>query len=202
MVKLCTSIEGAMFAYSHNDEIIIAARNDQNANSEPWFDNKIQKICSTTASLATLHFNQKASGLQLNLTGDAIFTAQTFVVPTAAEAINTFIFKQQQNFHTSIQSACLYNLLSLYDKNTIKDMLTGLSIDEKIDLLSQECHINFNDYPSSFRRGTAAYKAPKIIDGIVKNKWMLNCELPIFAKDPFLSDLFRNGSDIFRETSL
>lgn len=201
MLRLCTDIEGAIFGYQHNDEIVIIARNDQNPDTSPWYDNKLQKICSVISAIATIHFNECASAIQLNLTGEPIFTSQVFVVPTIGEAINTFIYKQQQNFHTSVQSACLYNLLNKYDKNTIKDMLVGLNVDEKIDLLSQECDIRYNDYPVSFRRGTAAYKVPKVIDGTMKNKWYLNNELPIFTKDQsFLSNIFKNnGVDIFRQ---
>ena len=73
----------------------------------------------------------------------------------------------------------------------------------KTDLLSQECNINFNDYPMIFRRGVGAYKAPKIIDGTMKNRWSLNTELPIFTKNPdFLGNIFRMGSDILRETNV
>jgi len=199
MLCLCTEIEGAIFAYQHNDEIVIVANNDQNIETNVWFNGSIQKICSVTSAIATMHFNENALRLHLNMSGDSLFTSQVFVVPTIGEANNTLIFKQQQNFHTSIQSACLYNLLNKFDRNEIKNMLNGLSIDEKINLLDQECHIKFNDYPSSFRRGTACYKAPKIVNGIMKNKWHLNNELPIFTKDTsFLSNLLKNGMDIFR----
>jgi len=202
-LRLCSDIEGTLFAYQHNDEIVVVTRNDQSNETNSWYDNRSQKICSVTSAIATLHFNKHASSLQLNTTGDPVFTAQAFEVGTVAEAINTLIYKQQQNFHTSIQSACLYNLLTKYDKQTIKDMTAGLGIDEKIDLLSQECGIHFNDYPTSFRRGAAVYKVPKIVNGAMKDKWYLNPDLPIFTKEQsFLSNLFKNGSDIFRQEEL
>jgi tRNA(His) guanylyltransferase len=198
--RLCSEIEGAIFAYQHNDEIIIATRNDQNESTQAWFDNRLQKICSATASIATMHFNDCAGILKINLTGDPIFTSQVFMVPTLGEVPQVMVYKQQQNFYTSIQSACLYNLLNKYDKNVIKEMLIGLSIDEKINLLSQECHVDFNNaYPSSFRRGIGCYRSPTIVDGIMKNKWILNNELPIFAKDQsLLSNVCRMGHDLFR----
>lgn len=78
-------------------------------------------------------------------------------------------------------------------------MLSGLTSDEKIDLLKQECEVNFNDYPLAFRRGAACYKIPKVTDHGVKNVWTLNSELPIFTRDQsFLSNIFKNGADIFR----
>jgi tRNA(His) 5'-end guanylyltransferase len=202
MLRLCTDVEGALFSYQHNDEIVIVTRNDQGPETNPWYDNKLQKICSVTSAVATMHFNECASTLKLNVTGDPIFTSQVYAVPTIGEAVNTLIYKQQQNFYSAIQSACIYELIKKYDKNAIKDMLSGLNVDEKIDLLSQECNVNFNDYPVSFRRGVAAYKVPKVTGDSTRNKWYLNPEPPIFTKDQsFLSNIFKNGADIFRQES-
>lgn len=202
MLRLSADVEGSLFSYQHNDEIVIIARNDQTSETNPWYDNKLQKICSVTSAVATMHFNDCASAIKLDVVGDPIFTSKVFVVPTIGEAVNTVIYKQQQNFHTSIQSACLYELIKKHDKNAIKEMLSGLSIDEKVDLLAQECQVDFNDYPLSFRRGAAAYKVPKVADGAMKNKWHLNTEPPIFTKDQsFLSNIFKNGADIFRQES-
>lgn len=201
-LRLCTDVEGAIFAYQHNDEIVIVARNDQTNETNPWYDNKLQKICSVTSSIATMHFNEFAMAQGLNMVGAPVFTSQVFTVPNIAEAVNTIIYKQQQNFHTSIQSACLYELIKKYDKNNIKDMMAGLSVDEKVDLLHQEAEVNFNDYPVSFRRGAAAYKVPIVSGESMRNKWYLNLEPPIFTKDQsFLSNIFKNGADIFRQES-
>jgi tRNA(His) guanylyltransferase len=204
MLRLCTDIEGALFAYQYNDEIVIVARNDQGNETIPWFDNRAQKICSVTSSIATLHFNRCATAVDLNLMGEAIFASQVFAVPNIMEATNTLVYKQQNNFQTSIQFACFYELLNKYDKDTIRSMINGLSIDEKIDLLHQECDIDFNEYPTIFRRGAACYKVPRVAeDGTMKNKWFVNANLPIFTKDTsFLSNIFRNGADIFRQDSL
>jgi len=105
-LRLCTEIEGALFAYQQNDEIVLVIRNDQTPDTTPWYDNKIQKICSVTSSIATMHFNNCATTIDLNLTGEPVFISQVFVVPNVAEAINTMVYKQQQNFHTSIQFTC------------------------------------------------------------------------------------------------
>lgn len=204
-LKLCMEVEGSLFGYQHNDEILVVSRNDQSLETEPWYDNKIQKICSITSSIATTHFKKYTDSTDLNLMGDPLFTSQVFAVPNIGEAINTLVYKQQQNFYNSIQFACFYELLKKHDRNTIKEMLSGLAVDEKIDLLRQECDIDFNEYPLSFRRGAACYKIPKIITGgTMKTKWTINPEPPIFTKDhSFLSNLFKNnGVDIFREERL
>jgi tRNA(His) guanylyltransferase len=202
-LKMCMEIEGAVFGYQYNDEIVIVARNDQNLETEPWYDNRIQKIASVTASIATLSLKTHFTNSDLNLVGEPICATQIFAVPNVMEAVNTIVYKQQQNFHTSIQFACFYELLKNYDKNTIREMLSGLSVDEKIDLLRQECNIDFNSYPLSFKRGVACYKVPKVTsDGTMKNKWMIDTELPIFTKErSFLTNIFKNGADIFRQGS-
>lgn len=199
MLRLCSDVPGTLFAYQHHDEIVMVARNDQTNDATPWYDNKLQKICSITSSIASVHFNKYADNIKLNIVGDPMFISQVFVVPSVGEAVNTVICKQQQNFHTSIQSACLYELIKKYDKNTIKEMLMGLSMDEKADLLQQECEIDFNNYPLAFRRGMSAYRVPKVVGDDMKNEWHLNPEPPIFTKDQsFLTNIFRTGVDIFR----
>lgn len=203
MLRLCTDIEGAVFGYQHNDEIVILARNDQSLETSPWYDNRVQKIASVTSAIASVHFNNCANAIDLNMLGEPIFTSQVFTVPNDREAINMMIYKQQQNFHTSIQFACFYELIKKYDKNTIKEMISGLSQDEKKDLLHQECGIDFNNCPMVFKRGAACYKVPKVAeDGTMKNKWIINPDLPIFTNDQsFLSNIFKNGADIFRKES-
>jgi tRNA(His) guanylyltransferase len=79
-IKLMQEIDGAMFAYSFNDEIVIIARNDQTIDTTAWFDNKIQKICSATASIATSEFNRLTKLSDLQIIGDPTFTSTVFAV--------------------------------------------------------------------------------------------------------------------------
>lgn len=207
LIALVQEIEGAVFGYTFNDELIIISRNDQTLETQPWYDNDVQKIASVSASLATLQFNNYAATLDLNFMGDPVFYTQVFAVPNIAEAINVLVAKQQQAFQTSVHFACFYELLKKYDKNDIKEMLAGTTIDDKINLLQQECNIDFNEYPIAFRRGVACYRAPKVIvfEGkeTIKNKWVLNTDLPIFTKEhSFLGSIFKNGSDILRKNIL
>jgi tRNA(His) guanylyltransferase len=197
MLKLCQEVEGTLFGFQHNDEIVLVARNDQTPETTPWFNNSVSKICSVVSAMATLHFNRCLASVELNMMGEPLFTTQVFVVPNVAEATNALVYKQQHNFHTSIQFACFYELINRYDKEAIKQMVSGLSVDERVDLLQQECGIDFHQYPAEFRRGVACYKVPKLEEG--KYKWTLNKDLPIFTRDQaFLSNIFKHGADIFR----
>jgi tRNA(His) guanylyltransferase len=204
MLRLVNEVDGAIFAYSFNDEIVIIARNDQTLETNPWYDNKVQKIVSAISSVATLYFNNCAMSNDLNLMGDSIFLTKAFVVPNITEAINVIVSKQQQAFQSSIHFACFYELIKKYNKEEIKEMLVGTSLDEKIDLLHQEGDIDFNNYPPEFRRGVACYRSPTLInEGILKNKWTLNSDIPIFTRDhSFLGNIFKGGHDIVRHGTI
>ncbi len=205
--RLVQEIDGAIFGYCFNDEIIIVARNDQSLDTSPWFDNDVQKIASAVASVATVHFNNCVIANELNLIGDAVFTASTFVVPNITEAINVMVSKQQKAMQSAVQLACLYELLKKYDKNDIREMLMGTSYDDKVNLLAEQFNIDFNSYPQPFRRGVACYRTPTVVsfegEEKIKGKWKLNSEIPIFTKDhTFLGQIFKTGSDIFRKEHL
>lgn len=197
--KLFQEIEGAIFAYHFNDEMLFVVRNDTNQNTSPWFDNKIQKLSSVTASMATYYFNSHSIINDLDLIGEPIFTSTVFVVPNIAEAINTVILKQQQHMISSIHNACFYELIKLKDKNDIKEILSGLSSDDKVTFLKENFNIEYSDYHPVYRRGVAFYKIPKIIDNTVKYKLGVNKDLPIFSYDQeMLMNIFKNGHDVLR----
>lgn len=196
MQKLCLEVDGVLFAYQHNDEIVLVIKNDQTLGTMPWYDNRVQKIVSVISSIATLQFSKSAEEVNLHLHGGLLFGTQAFVVPTVVEAINTLVYKQQYNFNTSLEFSCFYELLKKQlDKNTIKEMMFGLSTDDKISLLLQECNIDINDYPSSFRRGVACYRILQpATNNVVKNKWFVNNKLPIFTKDQtFLNNIIKDS---------
>lgn len=193
--RLIQEIDGVVFAYCFSDEIVIIARNDQNNDTISWCDNIIQKIVSIVSAISTLYFNNYASSINLNI-GEAIFQTNAFMVPNITEAINTLIFKQQHNLQESVQQACFYEFLKKgMNKNEIKEMTNGVSREEKINLLQQECKVSFNNYPSAFRYGVACYKKPQIIEyegqEIIKNKWFLDVDLPLFTKNSFLQDILK-----------
>src|SRR5574344_802889 len=54
---LCKNVSGCVFGYTQSDEITLVLTDYENYNSQPWFDYRIQKICSITASMATKEFN-------------------------------------------------------------------------------------------------------------------------------------------------
>src|SRR5579885_1268245 len=102
MVSLLHNIDGSVFGYAFNDEIVIMARNDQTIETKQWLGGSIQKMVSVISATAATHFNAYARSIGLELI-DVVFIVNVFNVPNITEAINTIISKQQQNFQLSIK---------------------------------------------------------------------------------------------------
>lgn len=58
MKYLCANIQGCVLGYTQSDEISLLLVDYQHFESQPWFDNEVQKITSISASMATMKFNQ------------------------------------------------------------------------------------------------------------------------------------------------
>lgn len=200
-VKLCHELEGAILAYSFSDDITVIIRNDQSFDTQPWFNNDIQKINSVAASIATLEFSKAAISVGMDL-NEVTFLSHVFAVPNLTEVSNLLIAKQQLATQSAIGFAAYYELYKKYGEDS-EDILQGRTLDEKEELLAEECGISFNEYPSVFKRGFAVYRAPSIIGGLsgqsIKNKWIVNPDIPLFTKEhSFLNNLLKTGADIVR----
>lgn len=195
LLYVVTEISNATFGYRNHDEIniIILQHSD-----EPWLQNRVQKISSTAASLATLAFNRFTQALEIETPTDPIFYANTFGVPSINESINYLIDKQSRCVLDSLHEAAHHELSQKYSPKDSFEMLQGRSFKEKQELLKEECDIDFEDYyPIAFRRGISAYKAPSLNS---KVKWVLDLEMPlILSERDWAENILRAGKDIFRE---
>lgn len=61
MKYLCENIQGCVLGYTQSDEISLLLIDYKNLNSSAWFDYEVQKLCSISASMATLAFNKAFS---------------------------------------------------------------------------------------------------------------------------------------------
>jgi tRNA(His) 5'-end guanylyltransferase len=206
MLHAAMEIEGAIFAYHQSDEITFVIRNDQSLESEPWFQNRIQKIVSIVSSITTLSFAKNLFTMENSpkIVGDAIFDARVFAVPSITEAANNLIFRQQDCSTNAITGAAQSELSKIYGKKQTLGMLHEKKSAEKIDLLRTKCDIEYETfYPNSFRLGTAAYKVPVILrteEGeVARNKWIIDMNIPNFVADRnFILNILHAGHDVFR----
>lgn len=60
MRYLCKNIQGCVFGYTQSDEITLTLIliDYQKLDSDAWFGYEVQKICSISASMATMAFNR------------------------------------------------------------------------------------------------------------------------------------------------
>jgi tRNA(His) 5'-end guanylyltransferase len=206
MLDLAKEIEGCIFAYQQSDEITCILRNDQSLDSQSWFGNRIQKITSISASLATYHFNKLYNEAidRPELIGQAVFDARVFAVPSINEAVNNLIFRQQDCIRNAISCASQVELGRLVGKKTAIKILHQKTGSERLEILKTKCNIDFyNSYSTSFRNGIAAYKVPKIFHTeqgkVTRQKWALDINLPAFVSNrEFVLNILNYGNDIFR----
>lgn len=211
MQYLCKNIQGCKLGYTQSDEITLLLTDYDKLDTDAWFDYAVQKICSISASMATMAFNRKFNELTTNyLKSDtyinhyweetvskysktlkgivergAMFDARCFNIPKE-EVTNCFIWRQQDATRNAVQM-----LGQTYFSHKALD---NKSISDIQDMLMLEKHINFNDMPTAFKRGVCCYKTLPVninIDAITKeekvvqrSKWVIDDEIPIFTQDP------------------
>jgi tRNA(His) guanylyltransferase len=181
MKVLCESIQGAAFGYTQSDEITIVLY-APNPESGIWFDGNIQKITSVSASLATLHFNKIFKEMDKEKKYEkkydvALFDSRVFNIPFE-EVHNCVLWRQQDATKNAIQMVAQ----NVFSHKSLQG-LNGSQLQEK---LFSEKGINFNDFPTVSKRGTACRKLPVEITTengtTIRNKWLLDLEMPILTE--------------------
>lgn len=131
--------------YTQSDEITLMWYTDR-LDSSIYFDGRLFKMISDLASMCSVYFNRhlptfipEKSELMPR------FDARVFNVPTLDEAVNTFLWREQDATKNSITMAASAH----YSHN----FLHGKNGSEKQELLFQK-GINWNDYPDFFKKGT------------------------------------------------
>lgn len=203
MLQSISEIDGAVFGYHYSDEILFILM----PGDQPWYQNRIQKLCSVTSSIVSINFLKYLlleDSEKIELEDDVVFSSDVYPLPSINEAVNHLIWRQQNYMRDSVSGAALAELTKAYNKDIAIRMLHGKKTEQKMDLLLSECDIDYEEYyPKDFRLGVCAYKVPKIIrtkeNEVTKNKWVLDTEIPVFVSDrDFVSNILYSGHDVFR----
>lgn len=202
-------IDGAVYIYQQSDEISFILKNDQSLESQPWFANRIQKIASITASLATLYFYKAISKFNLDLVGDTCFDSRVFPLPNLAEAVNYLVWRQKDCQRNAVSKAAKFFLTQKYGKKSTLKLLHKKSMLERLILLEEECGIIFEEeFPLSYRNGVAIYKTPisMILDdgtSQIRKNWRINWELGDYTENRESTfNILLNGQDIIRAENI
>lgn len=196
MLKLCENISGCKFGYVQSDEISLLLMQTRN-ESQPWFDNNLQKIVSVSASMATLYFNkiweerclefldkafsenwtsedEKYIETLNNKCNAATFDSRAFILPEE-EVCNYYIWRQQDATRNSILSLAQ----SLYSQKEMQ----GIKCDKLQDKMFTEKDVNWNDLTIVEKRGTCVIPKMIEVNGVMRNKMVIDTEIPIFTQD-------------------
>lgn len=106
---LCNNIQGCIFGYSQSDEISLVMKDWDTYNTSALFDNKIQKLCSVSASMATAEWallSAQVDGVRTSgsdkFTKTALFDSRCFNLPST-EVVNYLLWRQQDWERNSVQ---------------------------------------------------------------------------------------------------
>ena len=200
---LCENIQGCVLGYTQSDEITLVLVDYQDKDSCAWFDNNIQKMASVSASMATMAFNQyfaihyyeleenmfeawNVTDKEMQYTDTlrkrlhtAMFDSRVFTLPKE-EVVNCLIWRQQDATRNSIQS--------VGQANFSHKQLQNKNCNDIQDMLVLDKNINWNDYPTTLKRGSCCIKVPcKVNEGTeqetIRSKWIIDNEIPIFTQN-------------------
>ena len=183
MLTLCKEIQGCVLGYTQSDEITLVLTDYKKLETSAWFDYDVQKICSVSASMATLAFNKSfakqcalyapshstdISNAHINsIYNGALFDSRCFNVPKE-EVTNCILWRQQDAIRNSINSVGQINF-------SHKE-LQGLSTDQILKKLLEEKQIDWNKIPVHLQRGSCCIK--REVNGI--DSWFIDTKIPIF----------------------
>lgn len=188
---LCKNIQGCVLGYTQSDEISLLLIDYQNLNTEAWFDNQVEKICSISASMATLVFNSVFRNIVLDLqdeaniaywhayTNGATFDSRCFNIPKE-EVTNYFYWRQLDAIRNSINSCAQ----SKYPAKKLQ----GLNIGEVLAKMESD-GFSWSNLPIYKQRGTAVVKN-------IKGEWLVDKEMPTLKdNDRFYVDRLLEVND-------
>ena len=229
---MCENIQGAKLAYVQSDEITIILVDYDTLETDCWFNYRTDKLCSISASMATMAFNRvfvknvdewgrltfpnwdeggtneevDVDLLKLNdayqraIGKGAMFDARCFNIPKE-EVTNLIYWRQLDATRNSIQM--------VGQANFSHKELQNKSCNDIQDMLHEQKGINWNDYPTVCKRGTACIKNRKIIEYLdefkvtaklmdstkTENSWIIDTEMPILKGEDraYVDDLVYIG---------
>lgn len=208
MKYLCENIQGCVLGYTQSDEISLVLVDYAELTTDAWFGNNLQKMCSVSASMATLAFNKAFTRniskqskrlytehleekdasyietLEIAMNKGAMFDSRVFTIPKE-EVCNYMLWRQQDATRNSI--------LSVGQANFSHKDLHGKSCNNIQDMLMTQKGINWNNYATTLKRGSCCIKvddglaqydeAGNICGYTQRSQWIIDNEIPIFSQD-------------------
>ena len=119
MKYLCENIQGCVLGYQQSDEISLLLIDYQKLTSQAFFDYEIQKICSITASMATMAFNKFFASNVLDI--DPLVTFYDGEDPSEFDLAEKFDFDAKTSEGISKLKECCEKYNKAIDKGAMFD---------------------------------------------------------------------------------
>ena len=192
MQYLCQNIQGCVFGYTQSDEITLILIDYQTLTTDAWFDYEVQKLCSISASMATMAFSKffTASIFDEDFAWKSSLTPQSMkeqlahagYIETLKDAGRKGAMFDARCFNTPKEEVCNLIYWRQLDatRNSIQMVgqayfshseLQGKKCSDIQDMLIERYKINWDKYPTPCKRGTACIYR----DG----KWVIDKDMPI-----------------------
>ncbi len=128
---------GFKIAYVQSDECTFMLTDFDKPETQGWFDYKLNKVVSITASMYTAYFNRAYNPIF----GPALFDARAFVVPRE-DAPNVFVWRSHDWHRNSLSMLAQANFshkeLQFKNASEMHDMLHTKGINWATDLTDQQ----------------------------------------------------------------
>lgn len=183
-IALAKGLSGARFTYQQSDEISVLLTDFDDIHTMPMFGGNLQKLCSTSAAIATAaflrHYPEYAS-----VEDAPTFDARVWQIPDPTEVENYFVWRQQDATRNSVS---MVGQAYFSHKE-----LHGVSMKDLQEKLWYECGVNWNNYPDGFKRGRVSLKTEYMLSeehgGGVGTLWQTFAP-PVFTQErEFLTQL-------------
>ncbi len=182
-LALVSQVQGSQLAYVQSDEVSVLVHGYRTIHSQPWLGGDVQKMASIAASEATVAFNSVFK--KWNRAGR--FDARVFLVPES-DVCNYFIWRQQDASRNSVHMVARAH----FSHREIGSRTTS----EMQELLWQQKKINWNDFPTSCKRGRCAVRRTFERDGAERSEWRMDQEIPLFTADrPYVEQYLETAED-------
>lgn len=136
----------AVMGYTQSDEISLAWYSNY-INTQVFFDGRIFKITSVIAAMATAYFNRRLPDFFPSKASEMpVFDCRAFQLPSLTEAANAFLWREMDATKNAISMAAHH----YFSHKSLQGKTGG----EMQEMLWQQNGINFNDYPTFFKRGS------------------------------------------------
>ena len=195
---MCENVHGCVLSYQQSDEISLILVDYKKLNSSAFFDYEVQKVCSTTASMATMAFNKIFNENTLNFISPGIFEDEKLkkICASHAEAVKKGAMFDSRCFNIPKEEVTNYVYWRQLDATRNSMQMVGQANFSHKELQNKTCNniqdmlmtqkgINWNDLPTYQKRGSCCIKEEyKDKDrNVLRTRWILDMNIPIFQNE-------------------